>query len=250
MSSGEAPTVAAARLNERDRQILTGHFPAYHITTHEALRRARWSDHGIDAVKKWTMRMREGGWIAEAQLWSESTVYFRLTPEAAQQLQLPARLGRPLSPVRLARMYGALSFCLLGDRSFRKLTQDEFRAGFPELVSPHMEDEWYYLDADYEDARWAKEKRLGHVYVDAGQRLRDINRAYQRVLGQRQQHDAWYNRVIRPGRFVFAVVTTTPGKRDQILNELTGQQKTPIRVEVRTDLMNVMPQRKREGADA
>jgi hypothetical protein len=249
MSSGEAPTVAVARLNERDREILTGHFPAYHITTHEALRRARWSDVSIDAVKKWTMRMRDGGWIAEAPLWSESSVYFRLTEQTTQHLQLPNRLSRPLSPVALARTYGALSFCILGDRRFRRLTQEEFAGQFPPLVSAHMQNDWYYVDPDFEDQHWPKSKRLGYLYADTSQRVRDILRAYHRVLGQRQRHNAWYHDVIRPGRFIFAVVTTCLAKRAQILSDLGSPQKIPIRVEVRPDFFHVMPQRKREGAE-
>ncbi len=245
MNSGKQSSTSGVRLTVRDREILTRHFPTYRITTHEALHLTRWPQAEIDAVKKWTLRMRDAGYIAEAPLWSDATSYFRLTPKATEEFRLPPIYGRPLSPTQLARAYGVLSFCVLGPKSFRKLLPAEFRKEFPPLVSNRFEDDYYYLDIDFQEDGWPKARRIGYIYVDAGKRVQDVVQRCRKVIAQRQLDNAWHHGIIRKHLFIYAVVTLSTNKREQILEDLSlDRRKGPIRVEVREDLRHVCPTQK------
>jgi hypothetical protein len=232
----------AMRLTERDQQILTEHFGRFRITTVEALHRLYWSDRTVDAAKKWTGRMRVGQYLRCGEL-ANGRRFFYPTHKTAVLAGFSRRFVRPPRGFDLARYYGILSFCCLGATRYEKISTIEFGQRFAALCARQLDQSLYYADTDYTDDRYTPRMRIGYLLVDAGSRVRQILARFHRVISQRLSTPLWHQWIER-GRLIVAVVTADPDKQRRLREALTNvRQPVPYRVEVRPDLLDVIPMR-------
>jgi hypothetical protein len=246
------------RLTERDITILRDHVARFRMTTTVTVHRLHFEPQGcdVDATKSWLRRMKDGGYLAAADLYGESNrkvKYFHLTDEGAGQVaygetRIPS--GH-VSPGRLSEAFGVLSFCCLGPRVYRKLTPQELEQRLTTLFEGNnLPREPYYLDDDHADEVDAPENKLGYIYVDKGGSTpywRVVER-YHRLVAQRRAFRPWRD-YFDKGRFIVTIVTATAGKKKQIDDAL--QQKpnpVPFRVDVRPELVHLRPPHKRHAA--
>lgn len=230
------------RLTERDEQIFREHFACFRITTVEALQRAYWSDRTVDAAKKWTQRMRLGRYLLAGAL-GDGRRFLYPTSTMAAQAGLPRRIARPPKGYDLARLYGVLSFCCLGEARYEKISSVEFHRRFEHLCAKNLDQSLYYVDTDFPDGRSPARNRIGYLLIDAGARARQVVSRFRHVVSQRLNVPLWHQ-WIELGRFIVTVVTADPDKQRQLREALAAvRQPVPFRVEVRDDLRDVVPLR-------
>jgi len=234
----------AARFNDRDFAVFRYHLPRFRLTTNEALRRlSRVSS--VNAVNKWVSRRREQGFLTTAPLPGDQGLDFhQLTEKAVEQFGLESKLAEPLRGQTFTRFYGMLSFCWLGPRPYRKLSRQEFSDRFPELLHRNLEQpHYYYLDDDYAASDLEPKKRIGYLYVDDGKSMRAVSKRIRELMSQRLRLMPW-SALIDRHRFLIAIVTTDKDKQWQLEMELKqNRPPVPIRVDVRTDLEPVIPEK-------
>lgn len=220
-------------VSDNDLRLLRDHVADFRMTTYDVL---RCLDYSYNAAKKWVGRMKQAGYLSDAQLCGR-TKYFHLTPKAAADLQLPESLGKPLSVSRRNDALAMLAFCYLGDRRFRKLTVRDLRKTFPELDQNRLPPDRYYLDEDFSADRFPAKRRLGLILPDVARTTMSIAKRCHELIAQRMRIDPWRTNVIHPGLFIIAVVTPSEGQKGQVEEQLNGRHRhVPIRVEVREQL--------------
>lgn len=235
-------TTHAVRLTERDEQIFREHFARFRITTVEALQRVYWSDHTVDAAKKWAQRMRLGRYLLTGVL-GDGRRFLYPTSTMVAQAELPRRIARPPKGYDLARLYGVLSFCCLGETRHEKISSVEFHRRFEHLCAKSLDQSLYYVDTDFADGRLSANKRIGYLLIDAGARVSQIVSRFRHVVSHRLNVPLWHQWIER-GRFIVTVVTADPDKQRQLREALTAiRQPVPFRVEIRRDLRDAVPLR-------
>lgn len=246
------------RLTPRDTAILRDHVSCFRMTTTRAVHRLHFEPEDLEvaAAKSWLRRMREGGYLATADLYGESSTkvkYFYLTEHGAKQV-VYGETRVPSGHVaagRLPEAFGVLSFCCLGPRVYRKLTPQELEQRLTTLFDGNnLPREPYYLDDHPADDVDAPEYKLGYIYVDKGGSTpywRVVER-YHRIIAQRREFRPWRD-YFDKGRFIVTIVTATAGKKKQIENALEERPNpVPFRVDVRPELIHLRPPHKRHAA--
>ncbi len=228
------------RLMERDEQILRDHFGRFRITTAEALQAVYWSDRTSDAVKKWSQRMRAGEYLRHGTL-ANGRQFFYPTHKTIVLAELPRRYAKPPKGYDLARFYGILSFCCLGPVKYEKISSLEFHRRFQQLCSQSLDQSLYYADTDFQSVQYPRCNRIGYLLVDAGSRVRQVITRFRQVISQRLQVSLWHQWIER-GRFIVTVVTADADKARRLQEALAAiRQPVPFRIEVRPDLLDVVP---------
>ncbi len=245
----DQPTPKPIRLNERDLAVFTKHLPCFRITTNEALRRV-FRASTVNVVNKWVSRRREQGLLATSPLGGSSGVdCHRLTDLAVSRFGLDPGLSKPPRGQTLVRFYGMLSFCWLGPRPYRKLSREEFKRCFPELVSRKLEQpHYYYIDDEYDSPKHGMKKRLGYLYIDDGKSMKAFLKRLRDIMSQRLLLWPWKPLITERERLLITVVTTDDRKKWQLDMELQAQPRpVPVRVEVREDLELVVSEASRRA---
>ncbi|MBI1826055.1 MAG: hypothetical protein HY287_02455 [Planctomycetes bacterium] len=229
------------RFTVRDLEIFRDHFLQFRITTYEALRKMYWPEYQMDAVKKWVQRMRAAAFLSDAPLYTSGAIYLYPGVKAVRLLNLPPRLARTPDADLLAKLYGVLSFCVLGAADHRKISEKEFHDEFPDLDVQGLESNFYYLDEDFEAEGFSKQKRIGYIMVDSGKQPKDLRRRMNALISRRLLSPPWYD-CIRRRRFIIAVATTTEAKKRRLQQALVPPTATvPLRITVHEDLHRVIP---------
>lgn len=222
------------KLTERDVEIL-GHIRRFRMTTSDVLHRLFFKGNEIDAVKSWVRRLRDADYLQTADLITPRK-YLYLRPKAVRKLYGESgKMAKALGVFALARQFGILSFCCLGETAHRKLTVFEFKDMFPSLADNSLPKDFYYVDKS------GATQRLGFIYVDHGCANERIYQRYRHIVAQRYRIAAWRQEVIEPDRFTVAIVTAKPEKKKRI-EEVFAERKpmVPYCVEAVPDLIHLV----------
>ncbi len=206
-------------LSEQQMQVIN-HVRAFRMTTNQAVEKA--FELSSDSARGLIRRLRVAGILDEAQLLGRLS-YFYLTKPSARRFYSNAKLGGSLGPLTLARQFGILSFCCLENELHQKITRPEFEAKFPDLLTPGIQHDYYFLHQS------AAQSRLGYIYVDTGTDYQRIERKIRmKIIGKRRAEPAW-RKVLSDsdspakGRFSIAIVTITPEKAERVRGFLEPQ---------------------------
>jgi len=242
---GKAGSKRRIRLQDRDEAILRDHVARFRMTTYAVLHRMYWPNDTLNAVKSWVRRMSAGNLLTSAPLHGR-TLYFHATPHAAKLLSLDPRVAEPRKAAYLATTFGHLAFCCLGKSTRRKLSVDDFKTKFPELVLPRDANDGYYIDRTiHRELPVPERQRLGFIFVDDARSLRRIPVVLTRLISRRLRIPSWKSDLIGNGSFVIAIVTATDGKRNAIQQALGGLHPDVLfQVTSCPDLRNVVHERR------
>jgi hypothetical protein len=233
------------RVQERDEEILRKHVARFRLTTYAVLHRLYWPNDTLNAVKSWVRRMREGGLLADAPLQGR-TSYYHLTAHGAETLALDSRIAQPQKAGNLLRVFGHFAFCCMGDGVHRKLSVEDFKRDFSELVFDRLpNDEYYVDDTMHEQANVPARSRLGYILVDEARSVRRIRDVINREISRRLAVPAWKNDLIQKRSFVIAIATTSEGKGRVILEAVRPLHRDMLfRVTLLPQLRDVIHERK------
>ena len=222
------------RLQDRDFEILE-HVMRYRITTPEVLHQLFFADCDRNAVTKVTSRLCTQQFLASYPLYG-SNVYFALGKNGARVVGLQARHVKPLGPQALYREYGTLAYCCLNGTLREKLRVRDITKHFPALAARRIDSSHYYLDREGEATR------LAYIWVEGGGAVDHIVRTVRDDIIEERRRIPALNQEIDAAKFVVAVVTMTPDKREAIIAALRALV-TPVffRVEVVSELIHLLP---------
>jgi len=235
-------------LGPKAEAILRGHIPTFRITTYEVL--AHLFFNTTNAAVKWVKRYEKDGYLQSGLLHDAEgkAKYWYLTPDAARKLVSPKSKSLGHAPgSKLARFYGMLLFCCLGEvrgkQRYTKLTPPAFAERFPQLAPDTGLEapESYYVDHDFAIDGKPALKRLGYLLVDTSRELRSLIHKYNTVVRARLGWRVWVSLAERD-RFIVTILTFDRDRANQIREELERQLR-PVRyrIEVFPQLDDVIP---------
>ena len=210
----------------------------------EAVRKLYFPDAADEtAAVKVLSRLRRGRFLNARDLYPRRK-YWTLTAAAARARGLNPKIARPLGYDALARAFGALAFCCLGEAPRSRFTPHEFRERFPSLYKPGPGASWYYVDEDDEGR-----KRLGLILVDKGGGYRRIARKCLDRTRQRLEIPAFRDVIVQDG-FTIAVVTAWEEKKRFIEQALSDYDLyATVRIEVHPELAQLLGGRRRRETE-
>ncbi len=222
------------KIDQQERDILE-HIIRYNITVTDAVQRLFFDDNEKRAVNTLTS-LKKRKYIRSYDLYPGKK-YWLLGSAAANLFNITKIITKPLRMEPLARTYGILVFCCLGDDFRTLMTIDEFKVRFPEYFVPGLPSSSYYIDND------GKKGRLGIIHVDQGSDYMRIIRRCRKITQIRMKLESFNNLILQKDGFLIAIVTAHQEKKYRLEKAIRKEKDSfsvKYRIEVCPDLANLI----------
>jgi hypothetical protein len=185
-------------------QLAADHVCRHWLATPDVVRRVICPTLSLDAARKFLARLVERGWLVRHVL-PEGEPYFVLGSKAVAAFGL-RRSTRALGIQALLEHYAVLLACTR--RGCGVITEDEFRAEFPDLCEPGQSVKNFFVDETVVPFR------LGLFVVDHDKRSSRLVQKVRQRIGRMMDTDRpALRQLVLNGGLSVSVLTATEGKR-------------------------------------
>lgn len=194
---------------KRDNDILR-HTYRMGMTTPQVLHRMFMPSRTINAVSQVTTRLVKDGYLARHRLWHK-TMYYTLGNRSVRLLGAPRSKSLPRGEQALPIDLGTLAFCCMGDTVRRRLLPGEVLAQHP----------WFprqYLGSPMCFVTDGGLKRLALIHVEMSDYPNHVLRKHQKQVHSFREIPDFASLIDAEG-FMLVTVTTTPERREALINE-------------------------------